>query len=351
MDLASRRVVLESVFAPLFNAQGAVIAFFLLSGFVLADSLERGRALPQILQFTTRRIFRIHPPYVAAVLIAWAVSAIYTIALLAPDLSRMSQWFIALSLPPIAVSELIQSLLFPDPAFGQLSCGWTLEIEMIYSLVLPLLFWVATRFHWSGLVVLFPVPFAVDDSPGILFFGLNFALGIAVYLEWDRLVRWLNDRRTFVIGGIFLVSLYLFAAPQLLGWLMPFAGILTPDLHDPKSILLTTAGALGLMVLAGRTGLLQRFLETPPILWLGRVSYALYLLHFPVTLLCVHLVDAKKGLPGWALVFALVMSISLPLSAIFDRLIERPSIAAGNHICRKLAERMQTDALETRRES
>jgi len=46
MDLAGRRVVLESVFAPLFNAQGAVIAFFLLSGFVLAGSLERGQAVP-----------------------------------------------------------------------------------------------------------------------------------------------------------------------------------------------------------------------------------------------------------------------------------------------------------------
>ena len=184
--------------------------------------------------------------------------------------------------------------------------------------------------------------------PSLLLFGLDFSVGIAIFLERDQLVRWLQPRGPLVIGVLFLCSLGLFVTPQLMGWHRQFAGILAPSIHDAKSILPMTFGAMGLTVLALRHGIWQRALEARSIVWLGRVSYGLYLLHLPVALLCAHLIDLPRGLLGWALLYGIGMAAALPFSAIFFRLVEGPSIAAGNWICRQFAKRMQIEAVETR---
>jgi peptidoglycan/LPS O-acetylase OafA/YrhL len=77
-----------------------------------------------------------------------------------------------------------------------------------------------------------------------------------------------------------------------------------------------------------------------PFRFLGRVSYSLYLVHFPVALalasLAVALPPALRDDP-W-LPFA-VFALAIPLAALGYRFVERPAIEAGNRLCALLARR------------
>ena len=77
MPREARRVLFEGVLAPFVNGQGAVVLFFVLSGTVLAASLARGRAPVDWPVFYAKRVFRIHPPYLFALLVAWVASFFY----------------------------------------------------------------------------------------------------------------------------------------------------------------------------------------------------------------------------------------------------------------------------------
>ncbi|MFT5441879.1 MAG: peptidoglycan/LPS O-acetylase OafA/YrhL, partial [Myxococcota bacterium] len=65
-----------AVLAPLGIAGPSVMLFFVLSGYCLSASATRGDRSTDRLQFYVRRIFRIHPAFVFALLVAWQVSLI-----------------------------------------------------------------------------------------------------------------------------------------------------------------------------------------------------------------------------------------------------------------------------------
>jgi peptidoglycan/LPS O-acetylase OafA/YrhL len=67
-------------------------------------------------------------------------------------------------------------------------------------------------------------------------------------------------------------------------------------------------------------------LETTPILWLGTISYSLYLLHVPILLLAIHLLYGH--IPILAIV-TFVVVVAPGASDIAYRCIEAPVITLG----------------------
>jgi len=118
-----------------------------LSGFVLAGSLTRNSHLAVLPQYYIRRLFRIHPPYVMAAVFAWCASFVY-----GPLRDGVGPLAVALAKIHLSFSKLLGFLIFPGSAGNQLPVGWTLEIEMIFSLLLPFMLLLARRTHWSLLI-------------------------------------------------------------------------------------------------------------------------------------------------------------------------------------------------------
>jgi peptidoglycan/LPS O-acetylase OafA/YrhL len=309
----------------LLNAKLAVETFFVLSGFVLAGSLLRHRSLAELPQYYVRRFFRIHPPYVIAVLFAWCASFLYR-----PP-HEGARGFGSLANVHLTPPELLRSLLFPGGAGLQLPVGWTLEVEAIFSLLLPAMLLVARRTHGLVLVSLCTLPLLLHPH-GLrdLNLGVDFAAGIALHLERERLARWLS--RIGPLGGAVLAvsALAVGNVPRILGWYQPFHGG-----EDPRGIVFQCLGATGLTLGAAFVPSLRRLLSRRPCVLLGRVSYSLYLLHLPVALLLASLPFEATARLLPLPVFAVV----LPLSALGWRFVERPSIAAGNLLCAALARR------------
>jgi len=65
------------------------------------------------------------------------------------------------------------------------------------------------------------------------------------------------------------------------------------------------------------------FLRAPLLLWLGAISYALYLIHHNAGLAIMHLVD-RAGLSTW-IGFLLATAASLLLASALTYGVERPA--------------------------
>jgi peptidoglycan/LPS O-acetylase OafA/YrhL len=112
-----------------------------------------------------------------------------------------------------------------------------------------------------------------------------------------------------------------------LGWLLP-SRFLQPDYVD--SILKMT----GVVLIFGGLALLpslQKQLQRPVMRWLGKMSFSLYLVHFPILFTCVaaNFTVLNRFLPyGTSVAIASLTGIaaSLLVAIPFERWIDRPAI-------------------------
>lgn len=317
-------IALASPLGLFVNGPGAVHVFFVLSGYVLALTLSRDGAPGRLGRFYVRRWFRIQPPYMAAVLFAWAVSQIVM------PLGAQAAGAPWMRLP---AARLPIALWFPSMAFGLLPVGWSLFVELAMSTVFPLLFALGRRVHPLLPIGLgFALLGEFDPRWRFLRFAIDFALGLALFLRADSITRvvqrWPRSAPLLAgIAGIALLQLPFAIGRAPLG----FAGL--EQGHSPAAIVQFALGSALLVVAALHAPALRRALSTPLAGFFGRVSYSLYLVHHSV-LLCFVLRAPGYTFP-WPtalLVFAATLAISSALAALGHRFVEAPSIRAGRAV-------------------
>jgi peptidoglycan/LPS O-acetylase OafA/YrhL len=220
--------------------------------------------------------------------------------------------------------------------------GWTLKVEMIFSFLIPLMLWFARRTHVALLIALCLIPFAIGPrGHPTLKFSLDFALGIALYLEGPRFKAGFQR-----IGGIGVWA-------WIVGWLA--VGNLPLSFHWPflieggsrNSIFLQSLGSAGLVAAVAHAPSISRLFEGPRCLFFGKISYSVYLLHFPIALLAISIPWTGSDF----FVVPLVFAITLPLATLSYTFVERPSIALGNRVCRWVARRTGGSTVASRLES
>lgn len=327
-----------------FNGHGAVVLFFVLSGFVLALSLQpagTGRATPA--GYLLRRGFRIYPMLWCAVGLALGYAALFHDVPLAPSVA--AQWwqpgFRELpDLPGLVKSLLGVGTRLPLPI-------WTLRIELVGSCLLPPLVWLSLRRpRWFvGVLALSLVaPLVAGDRLYLVpLYLCGFAVGAALVPLSGRLATW---RR----GGIGLI-----AGGALVLWFgrLAVAGHYEVDYHNAAAVLLETFAAAALILGIHLRPEAVAILKWPALVWLGDISYSLYLVHMPVLGLVAGVgtdllrLPVMTGDPRLAtlVVTLAVLAVSLPLSALAYRTVEVPMMALG----KRLAARWQPRRAEAGR--
>jgi len=109
--------------------------------------------------------------------------------------------------------------------------------------------------------------------------------------------------------------------------------------HNDKLVLLFS-GATALLIasLVLRRGPLRRFLERPVLVYIGRRSYAMYLIHVLVADAVGHL--TPKVLPAnWFAVVTFSYLLSLAGASLMYLTIERPCIGLGRRLSNRFMDR------------
>jgi peptidoglycan/LPS O-acetylase OafA/YrhL len=317
-----------SQFVSLFlNSQGAVVLFFVLSGYVLRLSLDRaqGAAGPLAFRFISRRFLRLFPP-VAVTVVVFAL-AYWTVGLSMVQLEEQQHLY--------SLTSLIKHAFLLDYRIDPVV--WTLQIEVLAA-PLILVLWFATRRF--GPIVLWLAVFAgfgVSFSPGMnrwtaaaldfefpLFsFFYAFVAGMII-VEWSRFaVR----AKITKLGGFYP----LFGA--LLIMLAPVLAV------GSWRILLEVLGAAGLVtgVVLNLRGVVTWLLDLRLIRFYGRISYSFYLYH-PLTIGVIYIDGtipnalAATGAPAVVQViaaFVLTTIVVTPLAVASYWLVEMPAMRLG----------------------
>lgn len=326
-------------FTPLFSCGWAgVQIFFVLSGFLLglpfAEWQAGRRDKPRIRKFLLRRILRVFPAYYVQLLI------LLLLAYATTGQSPIHSW-------QSAIRHLFM-LFVPIPLGNSAAINgvwWTLPIEFSFYLVLPALavlmrperaLWLAAislssmvLWRYGTLAILsdasLPTKVSVASQlPGSLdSFGIGM-IGAVIHVNWDSIFL----RR---LGRLFKTSFVpILAAAWLLACLY--------WIHWHHTEYWTTSLiffawtplfclALLLVVLASATGntATQFLLANRVVLFLGTVSYSVYLWHFPI----LEALGRSSQLPlfdGYLFpaLFAAAIAVTLPVAALSYRFVERP---------------------------
>jgi peptidoglycan/LPS O-acetylase OafA/YrhL len=326
-----------------------VQVFFVISGFVIAYSVRKARVTPGYLgNYALRRSIRLDPPYWTTILFVLLLHFVMHLHLgFDSPLDVPSKLEPALSWQLIASHLLyLQNILHYD----NLSAGfWTLCIEVQFYLLYVVGQGIAQRFPYRGrqtpadagpigrLIVFAPLAVAslflwnADFGPGsqlwwnlfisgpsgdmwITRFFCMFFLGASAW--WA-----LDGRIPAVLFWVYVVALAgrIFMQVGRAGW------------SDDLTVGLTAALAAGVSVyIAGRLGRLGTWLDIGVLQYLGRISYSLYLIHFPmshvVTTFGSHVLGPSPS-PGVATLWLiLALAASLAAAHVMYLIVEAPSV-------------------------
>jgi peptidoglycan/LPS O-acetylase OafA/YrhL len=334
-DLTLAGIVTHSPIRIVFAGNEAVLLFFILSGLVLARPYAAGRAAAYGV-FLWRRLTRIYLPYVAAVGISLGLLVLGAGAAATHGTSRWLDAMWSRSPTPDGLLDVVLLLdrhraVRESDIFNVLSPAWSLVHELRLAFVFPLIAWVALRLDWratlsvalawSGCLdrLLSQAAEAGDDISYTWLYSAYVAsfvlIGALLARHWSHVVARARALPRWAVAALALLAWALYGWRWLTGWWTPSLG------GDLISDWATAGGVVLLLVLAGGGRLLPGALAQPVLVWLGRVSYSLYLTHVLVLLILVH---ALAAYPLW-LPLLLVVPISLPAAAVFHHLVEAPA--------------------------
>ncbi len=315
------------------NGRAPVILFFVLSGFVLSLSLEGARSF--YAQFAARRLCRIYLPFAAVILI----SAI--LCWVSPSIPALAGSWAGRTWSEDASGGLVLRHLLMPVMGVDLTLdrpGWSLVHEIRISLLFPLL-WLAVRrapraalagsfavslagWRWSGCSDLGCLPFnGVDTGSSFgatAYFVPFFVLGILLARQREAVLASLGRRSVPGRAVLWTLAVY--------GMIVPFKFNLLPDVAVGLSAALLLA-----LTLASPAA--QRVLGAWPLLWLGRVSFSLYLVH---VIVLAAVIRWGFGEPPVALLIGTVVG-SLAAADVLYRTVERPCIRLGSRLAGWLA--------------
>ena len=318
------------------NGHSSVVIFFVLSGFVLTQSLmDKPATLDTTLTFYVRRVFRIYP----AIWIASLVGLIYLLffhyripvgdktafelSRFRPD--RMKPFFIIASLAGVFTFLLPQL--------------WTVFVELIASVIMPPMAFLARRrraLFWALAVLLGVGSFTlVGFTPfAVGVYLVDFAIGAAICVLPEaarRLFRMPNWAATVCLVVLAIV-------------LLQFRLYFDVKYDDPLMQLIEAVCAAAIISFFVHGGATVGVLCSKPMSFLGDISYSLYLLHYPV--LCFvamgeWLVLQHFGLHISGVLMAVIVAsttfvVTIPLASLSYTYVEKPGIRVGSSVVRKL---------------
>lgn len=296
-----------------------VDVFFVISGFVIALSVSRAEPSALYLgRFIVRRSIRLDPPYWAA--IALELCLLYATLRVLPERAG--------AFP--SGHQLLAHLFYVQELLGYgsiIPIFWTLCFEIQFYLMYVSLVVAGARLPARGrktvvtgvMALLFAgsvwVRYWSPDSVPYGFAGLRWFQFFIGVLTWRAVV----DRRNLpalVLAWTFLTGAILLSGASATQFLAPAVS--------------------ALVMLCARYERVGAVLRARPLLWLGTISYSLYLFHSPVGWRFVSVaqlvIPAPWNTPTALAVYAAGIALCVAVAAVAWRIVEKPFLALAQRV-------------------
>jgi len=269
-----------------------VQVFFVISGFIIPYSLYKSKyALNDYFRFLYKRLLRLHPPYLAALIITLIISGV-------------SYKLRHLPNPENFKSILLSIFYIHAPADNPVF--WTLKIEAEYYIFIGLFFTFFTRNSKILVLLLISSLLVISQTALVEYIGLFnyiifFLIGIVGYLIYTDNGNKLINYLTLIALIIFSFSFYKFAA--------------------------AITSSVTIMIILYFRKPVHSIFEFP-----GRISYSVYLLHFVIGVKLINLLQRFiRPNYQWTL-FILALLVCFLIAWIFWKYIEKPSADLSNKV-------------------
>lgn len=317
--LAVLMVILFHCEASLF--QGGFIGvdiFFVISGYVIFKSTENYKRFGavEIIDFYKKRLFRIYPALLLMLILTFIV-CIFSMSTVSLDYFGKQLFFSSLSASNILYA---QGHNYFDSNSPMLLHTWSLGIEMQFYLLFPFIIFVyrylSRPSHWGNnyylyLLLLLSFIWAASHSTEDNSFFLlqnrafEFLIGMcAALLSFNRSVKKITKHAVTIAiaAGLILCSIF----------------FTNGEYHPGLSTIIPCVLAAVSMIFFSSSPFYEGKI-TSVSAYIGRISYGIYLFHFPITIF------AKEILSDNTLTLILVnLLITLPLSHFSYRYFEGP---------------------------
>ncbi len=321
----------------LFNGSDAVSLFFVLSGIVLSLKYlpaSREEVPIQYPKYVIARIFRIYPALISIVLIHY----LYKYA----SGSGLDFWLFDTLIHN--THQLWENMMLIRGVHDLYFPSWSLGVEMAFSLLLPFMVLLIRKSRRYFIYLLIAV-FIIGKnyvSPFMFHFGLGII--IAYYFEDIKKLD-LTQFKAYKYRWAFFLVLFAMYSLRHIDRLSPFGSsfryfmdnILFLDIFHFTGF----AAAVFLAYAVNSPGIQQK-LEVNPLLFLGKISYSLYLTHW---LVIQVLMDNYNRFFAWIqnevteiFLFGCVTAmITILASTLFYYLVEKTFMNLGKKILQKVS--------------
>ncbi len=258
--------------------------FFVISGFVIPWAMSRSDyRLSDFRVFVWKRIVRLDPPYIASILLILAMGGFFALR---------GGIAYSVSIPRLAAHLAYANVIVDLPWFNPVY--WTLAVEFQYYLLIGLAYpWLKRVSAWSVLataLIVCLVAIALPHRRYVFHHLPLFYMGVIAF---------------YVRSGRLRASK---AVPVLVGFAVVSVGIVD---HLQTYVGLATALLIMFANVSWR-----------PLLYLGTISYSLYLLHYPVSNLSFAV--TRRFLPRVPGLFVALLAC-IVAAHLFHRLVEHPA--------------------------
>jgi len=316
--------------------------FFVISGFLIASILqgELAGGSFSFWAFYKRRAARLLPALFVVLATASACAALVLYPSALAEFGK-SQIATVLYFSNIYFSNTLD--YFSSSAdVSLLVHTWSLSVEEQYYLVLPLLLFGAWRLGWRfrhaivAVLLLASLALVESSSRGSGWLSSEAAFFLLPTRAFELLVGVLcafarqGRRNASPVGPVWAGELW-----TGLGLLAIFYYVFRYRSESSGldvAALIPVCGAAALLLFADRSKVLRGLLTVKPLIWLGWLSYSIYLWHQPVLALAREYSPFPLG--PWQV--AACLAITVGLSYFSWRFVEKPFRAYGHHHGRAL---------------
>ncbi|MBG9854986.1 acyltransferase family protein [Bacillus wiedmannii] len=307
----------------------AVIVFYVLSGFVLSMALYHSKT--NYWGYLIKRFVRIYIPYYFWIIVTFVLFILFS----SYEVVGLRDWFYDRWQGSITKLDILNHFVLLNNFFTENynPVIWSLAQEIRISIVFPLLFLLFYKLNWKK-TVLFALSFSfisvflnmlhIGKAEGFyngyadtLHFTSMFMVGMLLFKYQEKLIYSYRNMKKFKKGFLIALGIILYLYSIL---------IYGFSRNDTTFLLKDWGVVMGVsifIIMAMSNLKVKAFLNKNVFVYLGEISYSIYLCHFPIMMVLFKLLYTK--IPIFFLL-TLCIAMTLFFSIISYHLIEKKCI-------------------------